>query len=120
MSLTIDAPAGAEPASLPPDPADSPENRGVDLGGEDGAFKIWSTFKLYEDQDLTRQQDIQELLQRLRETAQKDTEGAAAFLRSRPELSSMLIAALQNPAASSGWSPSSGSTGSVRGAGVVV
>lgn len=73
-----------------------PNVDGVQLvqGGKGVATYGWKMFEDEELDRLMRQQDVQELLQKIRESARKDPEGTQRFLDDHPILASKLEAAV--------------------------
>lgn len=75
-------------------------------------------WKMYEDEHerIMQEQDVQEILQRIREAALQDPAGTQDFLKEHPALASQLSAALFSAAGSAGngvgITGSSGSSGS--------
>lgn len=84
---------------------------GGERGGARDPLKIWSTWKMFEDEELKRERDVQELLQRLREEAIRDHAKVADWLRGHPGIATMLVQAIPNPAAGQGWNMDSQSNG---------
>jgi hypothetical protein len=105
------------PAQTAFDPPQSPQDAQQAQQNETGQqqFKIWSTFKMFEDEELKRQRDVQDMLQRLREEALRDQTKVADFLREHPELTAMLVQAIPTPSPN-GWNMPSGDSGGGSGA----
>lgn len=84
------------------DAPDAPDPSGLRRRQEQEAqLKVWSTFKMFEDEELQREQDILEMLKRLREAAQLDAEGVQALLEGSPEAASKITEAISRVTAAS-------------------
>lgn len=101
------------------------EGRAADPHGtsgpnDDPQFRIWSTFKMFEDEELQRQQDILEMLKRIREAAQLDEQRVRDWLNANPELRDKLnqaVLPIARTAPAGGWNlpsgPASGGSGGI-------